>query len=483
MAYTTESFIEKAKTIHGDDYDYSKVIYNGIYEPITITCKIHGDFEKTPTKHLSGQGCKICGYKRGARKQSLTLEQFTKRARKVHGTRYDYSKVKYKNTSSKVTIVCKEHGDFDQKVDNHLQGKGCPRCGVEVTRATKFYSTSGFIKRSREIHGDKYDYSKVEYKHNKQKVTIICPEHGEFKQTPDGHVRGHGCKKCTHITSKPEQEIAKFLSNFTTVVTSDRKLISPKELDIVLPDIKVAIEYNGLHWHSEKHKPRTYHRDKTGECNSTGYRLIHVWEDDYTCNPNKILMWLASVLNLLPVKPVGGRKCEVHVVDHGTAAKFHDDYHIQNSTTGTVHLGLFHDEILCSVVSYKKRSGDTYDLVRYTNRPGVRVIGGYAKLQSAFEQLVPECRTLLTFADLSWVDAENNTYEHHGFIADKQIPPDYKYVDDGIRKHKFGFRHEHLSSRLSVYDPELSEHCNCLNNRIYRIYDCGKIRYSRRTKK
>ncbi len=125
-------------------------------------------------------------------KQKLTTQNFISRAINAHGNKYDYSKVEYIQSKSKVKIICSEHGEFEQAPIEHLRGKGCKRCSGN-TRLT----TNKFIKISKSIHGDKYDYTNTVYKNNKSKVSIICEEHGEFKQRPDSHVSGRGCIKCS----------------------------------------------------------------------------------------------------------------------------------------------------------------------------------------------------------------------------------------------------------------------------------------------
>ena len=188
---TTEQFIKEAKAIHGDKYDYSKVNYKGCFEKVCIICPIHGEFWQTPAMHLSGQGCsKCCGRKR------KTKEEFIEDAKKVHGNKYDYSKVNYVNNKTKVIITCPIHGDFLQRPDRHLFGCGCNKCGYDNTAEKCKTSLEDFIKRAKEIHGDKYDYSKVVYVNNHTKVCIICPIHGEFWQTPRTHLMGRGCPIC-----------------------------------------------------------------------------------------------------------------------------------------------------------------------------------------------------------------------------------------------------------------------------------------------
>jgi superfamily II DNA or RNA helicase len=184
--YTTKEFIRKAKEIHGDRYDYSKVKYKNIFTKVIIICSKHGEYEQTPNSHLNGQGCSKC-----AGKYIPTTEEFIQEARKIHGNKYNYSKVDYKYSRLKVIIICPEHGEFKQTPNHHLRGIGCSACSKK-----KQYTSNSFIKKAKEVHGDKYNYSKIEYKNSKTKVTIICPEHGEFLQTPANHLNGQGCLKC-----------------------------------------------------------------------------------------------------------------------------------------------------------------------------------------------------------------------------------------------------------------------------------------------
>ena len=183
---TTEEFIEQARKIHGDKYDYSKVKYMSSRSKVCIVCPIHGEFWQIPYSHLRGIGCPSCG---GTKK--MTTEGFIEKARKVHGDKYDYSKVEYVNSQTKVCIICPIHGEFWQNPNNHINLKqSCYKCKGLV------HDLEDFIKKARKVHGNKYDYSKVEYKGAKGRVCIICPKHGEFMQTSNDHLNGNGCQKC-----------------------------------------------------------------------------------------------------------------------------------------------------------------------------------------------------------------------------------------------------------------------------------------------
>ena len=189
---TTEEFVEKAKNIHGDKYDYAKVEYVNSHIKVCIICPEHGEFWQTPNTHLRGCGCYQCI------NHMFDNSSFIKLSRKIHNDKYDYSKVNYINNSTKVCIICPEHGEFWQTPSNHVNLKqGCPKCKIEKQKKYQTKKYEDFIKECRIIHGDKYDYSKVEYVGANNKVSIICPEHGEFWQTPSAHVNSkQGCPKC-----------------------------------------------------------------------------------------------------------------------------------------------------------------------------------------------------------------------------------------------------------------------------------------------
>ena len=195
LTYTTDIFIEKAKIIHKDTYDYSKVKYINNKTKVSIICKIHGNFMQTPQSHLNGSGCKKCS----DTNFTHTIATFIEKAKIIHGNKYDYSKVKYINNKTKVNIICKIHGIFMQTPHSHLNENGCRKCGTISYLKKRFfsYTTDNFIEKSKIIHGDKYDYSDVKYINSMTKVNIICKNHGNFMQAPAQHLRGAGCGKCS----------------------------------------------------------------------------------------------------------------------------------------------------------------------------------------------------------------------------------------------------------------------------------------------
>ena len=239
---TREEFIEKTKQIHGHKYDYSKVEFVNMSTKVCIICPVHGEFWQTPKDHLNGQGCYKCKMKKSwDTRGRKTTEEWIKEAKKVHGDKYDYSKVDYKGSKEKVCIICTEHGEFWQTAGGHLSGQGCKKC-VGLNKPT----TEEWIERVKLIHGNKYDYSKLEYVNAKTSVCIICPEHGEFWQMPSVHLRGGGCPQCdmshleNHIYIMLKDKEVNFISE-----SNINGLLGRMRVDFYLPDKKLVIECQG----------------------------------------------------------------------------------------------------------------------------------------------------------------------------------------------------------------------------------------------
>jgi hypothetical protein len=240
--YTQKEFDqlkEKLNKIHNNKYDYSLIKLKGfqLSHPVKIICPIHGVFKQRIFEHIKGIGCAKCA---GVGK--FTQEEFIEKANKVHNNKYDYSKVNYVNSSTKVEIICPTHGSFFQTPANHLQGQNCPKCAKTSDAQT-------FIEKANKIHNNKYDYSKVNYLGSARKVEIICPKHGSFWQTPNSHLCNAGCPSCAN--SRGEDYLRKIFIenkiNFEAQKTfegcKDKKLL---RFDFYLPDFNTCIEYQGI---------------------------------------------------------------------------------------------------------------------------------------------------------------------------------------------------------------------------------------------
>lgn len=196
-----DEFKRRSIVKHGDKYDYSDSIYVNLHKKITIKCLTHGDFTVKSRGHLDGAGCKKCekdealklGYHR--RSNRFGFDKFLSLAVKSHGDKYTYYQETYVKMKDKIKINCKDHGDFWQQASKHVGGHNCPKCSTEKTRIKH----CEFLLRSRDIHGNRYDYSKSIFSINRDMVLITCKTHGDFKQKVSTHLSGHGCKKCEMI--------------------------------------------------------------------------------------------------------------------------------------------------------------------------------------------------------------------------------------------------------------------------------------------
>lgn len=230
-----DEFLQKARAIHGERYNYDKVKYLNSYTKIIITCKEHGDFEQTPDSHLKGYNCATCS------SVKFDLKTFIEKANLVHGHFYDYSQTVYVNSKVKVAIVCPNHGRFEQVAMSHLLGIGCHRCSVEKRTGT----LECFLKRAVEVHGVKYDYSQTVYVNASTKLNIGCPKHGVFEQLPLNHLAGRGCLSCNE--SNGEKEISRILTENGITFSREYKIPdSSYRYDFYLPDQNILIEFHGI---------------------------------------------------------------------------------------------------------------------------------------------------------------------------------------------------------------------------------------------
>ena len=231
-----DALILRMRELHGGKYGYDVSSFSGTHNKMRIICPKHGEFWQTPNKHLMGRGCPKCNG--GVR---LTTEEFVRKAKEKHGDRYDYSKVAYINASTCVEIICREHGSFMQKPSLHLMGSGCPICG-----GSKRLTLEEFIEKSRRVHGSKYDYSKVDYVNNSTEVTIVCPKHGDFLQTPNHHMLGSGCPLCN--SSRLEDNVARRLDEMHIRYVRYYKAdwLGRQHLDFFIEEKNMAIECQGV---------------------------------------------------------------------------------------------------------------------------------------------------------------------------------------------------------------------------------------------
>lgn len=481
---TKNQFIEKSKETHGEKYDYSLVEFKKVTDKVKIICPEHGEFQIEARQHYRGCGCQKCGYEKLTVLKKHNKDAFIKKAKEIHGDKYDYSKVEYVNNSTKICIICPEHGEFWQTPGNHINNEnGCPSCYNNIRKDIKCLTNQEFIEKATLVHGNKYDYSNINYLNSQVKISIRCAKHGYFWQLPHDHLFGHGCPVCGKIESKPENEIYEYIVSILGPENVKKRvrniLPSGKEIDIYVPSKKIGIEYNGLYWHTEdKGKTKHYHLSKTEECENLGIRLIQVFEDEWINDKKLVLKKISHILGIQKSsQKIMARKCSVKEINKETAQEFLTKNHIQGYGLSSIKLGAFYDDKLIGVMTFKNDDGNKWELTRFStdNNYVSQGIGG--KLFSYFvKKYKPD--EVKSFADRRWSTNNENLYTKLGFTLKKIIPPDYRYFDGTTmeRIHKFRCRKNTLNKKyglpISMTESEMTRKIG-----YSKIWDCGLLKY------
>jgi hypothetical protein len=290
-------FTEKSNAVHGSRYDYSRAVYGGMKAKVIIICKKHGEFKQLPGDHLKRAGCPTCAKKSMAAKAVEKCRvKFIDEANVVHKFKYDYSFAEYTNSKEKLVIVCPKHGKFKQSPNPHLKGIGCPECGNDVKRARNRIEAQKAAERfedeGRRIHGDQFDYSKVEYKGNKVKVLVCCRGcDNEFSVSPNSHLKGNGCPNCASSKmNKWGHEIAEELGLDHSIEArfDDCRDKNPLPFDLAIHvdgEVHTLVEFHGRQhyvaidaWGGEEALTGVKKRDKIKRkfAKDNGYNFIEV---------------------------------------------------------------------------------------------------------------------------------------------------------------------------------------------------------------
>lgn len=259
-----------------------------------------------------------------------------------------------------------------------------------------------------------------------------------------------------------------------SIIQSDRTILNGKELDIYLPELNLAFEFNGLYWHSEIYKDRMYHLNKTKDCLDKGIKLLHIWEDDWNYKQEIVK---SIILNKLGYsKRIFARKCEVKIPNNKEVRDFLVNNHIQGFVGSKIKIGLYFEEELVSLMTFgnlrkslgQKSLENSYELLRFCNKLGYSVVGGAGKIFKYFLNNYDVFK-VISYSDNS--RGVGDLYKIIGFELVSETVPNYYWVVDGIRKHRFNFRKDKLI--MEGNDPNKTE-VQIMNNKGYnRIFDCG----------
>jgi hypothetical protein len=473
---TNNEFILSCKENHNIKYDYSLTNYIGASNKIIIICPIHGSFEQIARDHKRGGDCPICANEIRNKNKSIGSAEFIERCIKKHGNKYDYSEIKFINLKTNVIIKCPEHGEFIQRPSVHLNGEGCKKCYIIKRGLSQMLTTSELVDKFKEIHGDRYDYSKVIYSGYKNDIDIICSIHGEFTQLCESHLHGGNCNECNQITSKIELDVREFISSLNiNFIENDRTILDGKELDIYIPSKNIAIEINGLYWHSEKFVSNSYHLNKTKLCDDKNIQLIHIFEDEWLNKQDIVKSRLRNILGLTNFK-IYGRKCAIKEVDTKIKTKFLNDNHIQGTIGSKINLGLYYKDELISLMTFGKRpilNKNEYELIRFCNKLDTSVIGGASKLLKYFIRN-HQPTEMISYADRRW--SNGNLYEQLNFKFIENTKPNWFILNSGKREHRIKYQKHKLINM--GFDKSKTAHQITIDNNLYRIYDCGTKKYT-----
>lgn len=477
-------------------FDLSRSVYRGMNHPTEFKCPTHGWHLMAAKYIMEGRGCVHC-YREGlSRKPRLTKNKVLKRFEEAHGSKYDYSRVQYKGQQTPVEIVCPRHGSFFQKPEYHWTGSECSSCYHEDVRgASQRLSTGEFVSRAKSVL-PMFDFTGSNYVNSNVPVEVRCVEHDMvFHANPRGLMAGENpCPQCNHMKSKPEQDIADFLSLFTTVVQRDRSIIGPKELDIYLPEHNLAIEYCGMYWHThrdqaDEKKNKRRHIEKHKLCAAKGIRLITIYETEWLERPQTIRRLLRAATGNLRGRLMA-RKCELRSVSNAEARSFYDKYHPQGGNGHGHHYALFWKGKMVACMRFTLGGNDRgaaakdrqWTLSRYATR--LSVAGAAGRLFKTFvKDQNPD--SVKSFSDNRLFSG--GMYEQLGFTLEEDVDADYQVWSPkiGLRP-KPHYQRRAIPKRLiehsfnSNFDPDEDPRTEAEMTYAMgagRIYDCGKKRW------
>ena len=436
---------------HNNFYSYpEEYVYST--DNIKIICPIHGEFIQKANVHLNGSSCPKCSKLNAIKKRTKSHEQWLVEVNLKHNNFYSYPE-EYKHSEEKINIICPEHGLFKLIAINHLNGANCPKCINKNISKLKTKSHEQWLFEANLKHNNFYSYPE-EYKHSQEKINIICPKHGIFLQTPNSHLNGSGCPKCSlekiNKISFLELELFDFVKslNINNIQTSNRNILHNKELDLYFPDYNIAIEFNGIYWHSDKYKDKYYHINKTNECLSKNIKLIHIFEDEWINKKEIVKSMIKNNFNIFDNK-ININQCEIKEITEDLSFQFFIKNNIYDFIKSDKYIGLYFENKLVSLISFIKNKIIQFSDILNTeiNKSQEILINYYLNKYKS--------KNLIIELDKNWFN-ENNIYSKLGFKLIQNKNPDYKFVD-----------------KLKRIDKQSNNGCE-----FPKIYDCGYLIYN-----
>ena len=377
----------------------------------------------------------------------------------------------YINNKTKLTVKCPKNHIYKVTYNNWKSGNRCPECSSTYKKNIHELYT--------EFDNEGYKLLTTKYINNKQLLECICPNNHLYKVSFDNFSNKNSrCPKCNNVgISNSEKELRDFVSTLvdSDLIFNDRSLISPKELDIVIPDLNLAIEYCGLYWHSEfMGKDKYYHINKLERCKYKGYRLITIFEDEWLVKNEIVKSRLKSIFNKID-NIIYANKCDIKLIDISEARKFCEANHLQGYGFGSyIRLGGFYNNELVAVMTFSKPSltngikteeDGVYELYRFCTKIDTTVVGIVSKLFKFFINNY-EYTTIYSYADRRWSDGD--IYDRLGFYKEGCLTePNCWYFKNNLKRIRF----------RKTYAFESTER-ELMSSESYNIiWDCGNFKY------
>jgi hypothetical protein len=486
---TLSYYKQVASSVHNGKYDYSRWDSDAtfpVHSKVVIICPTHGVFHQTIANHVKGAGCPKC--RRDKQRLGFNKkpkEFFIKKAIAVHGNKYDYSLWKdVSNTSlDPVTIVCRQHGPFTQTPASHIDKKaGCSQCGRERSTIAIRQRTQQHIplETLQLLEDSNWLYDQ----HILQEKPI--PQIANDVQVSDSlitsRMKKHNIEIRRYNTSTGEREVAEFIQSLgVDVEIKNRSILGGQELDIYIPEFDVAIEFNGLFWHSEANeKYENYHLSKTLECEKRNIRLIHIFEDEWKNMNTQCKHTLAHLFGKSS-PGVYARNITVREIPWNIARDFLNKHHLLGAgTAGNFRIGGFDkNNNLIGVMVFGQQNNEhspagVTELKRFVtdknNNPGLgSKMFKWAISHKGYNEVI-------AFVDRRWFTGLVKS--HIGFGVVGTTPPAIWWTNGYSRFHRrFNTKHT-LLQKYPEFDSSMSKRQMLHNLGFYRIWDCGKIKLS-----
>lgn len=452
-------------------------------EKCTVICPIHGPYDVIISSIMKGKGkCKKC-----AAKPRISVDEFKKSFyEKGYDKWLECSFDEYEKYDLPITFKCKKCGyEFERtpiSLISHKFYSPCPNCTRDKLAKERTKTTEEFIEQAKRLYGeDAYDFSMTKYISSCDNITLKCNKCGRtITRVAGPFLRGHGCPYHNCNSSLMEKEIATYIKSLgeSNVLTNDRTALNGNELDIFIPNKNIAVEFDGIYWHSEIVKDNDYHINKTITCEKRGIRLIHIFEDEWIKKQEIVKSLISNILGHTANK-IYARKCKIKDVPYNDALVFLDSNHLQGKCPSSIRIGLYYNDELVSLMTFGKTryfaedSKSQYELLRFCNKKDTVVVGGASKL---FKHFISEYNptSIISYADRRW--SQGNLYIKLGFTFLHYSKPNYYYVIGNERKNRFNFRKSELIKRYGC-PKDVTEKEFCFSQKWYRIYDCGCICY------